>query len=69
MDIKSLEKMESIVNSNRSLSWEGWDVIELIKYPNAMFKKNGCFKDGKWFLKNVFTVSENGWRIPKKYLR
>lgn len=69
MNIKSLEKMESLVDYNRSLSWDGWDVVELIKYPNAMYKKNGCFKEGKWYLKNVFPVKENGWSIPKKYIR
>jgi len=67
--ISSLEKMESVVENNKSLSWDGWDVIELIPSNSAFFKKNGVQKDGSWFIKNTYTVNHDGWRIPKKYVR
>jgi hypothetical protein len=69
MIINSLEKMEAIVSSNRSLSWEGWDVVELVRHPGALFKPNGVFYKGSWHFKNRFSVDRDGWRIPKKYVR
>jgi hypothetical protein len=69
MLINSLEKMEAIVSSNRSLSWDGWDVVELVRSPSAWFKPNGAFVKGSWHFKNVFPAGRDGWRIPKKYMR
>jgi hypothetical protein len=69
MKISSLEKMETIVSKNRALSWEGWNVVELIKLPTAWSKRNGAFVNGSWFIKTTFPVSEDGWSIPNKYVR
>lgn len=69
MIIDKLETMEEIVKNNNSLSWNGWDVVELKKYTTAMFKQNGIYKDGSWYLQNVYTPSRNGWTIPNKYAR
>lgn len=69
MIINSLEKMEAIVSNNRSLLWEGWDVVELVKHPGAWFKPNGVYYKGSWYFKNSFAVDHDGWRIPKKYVR
>lgn len=65
--VTSLEKMESIVSRNKSLSWDGWNVVELIKNPGAVFKPNGAFVKGVWHTKNTFIVNQDGWRIPSKY--
>jgi hypothetical protein len=66
--VKSLEKMEKIVSKNKSLSWDGWNVVELAKNPAAMFKLNGARVEGVWYLKNTFVVNQDGWRIPSKYV-
>ena len=65
--IKSLEKMEKIVSKSKSLSWDGWNVVELIKNPGAMFKPNAARINGVWYIKNIFIVDQDGWRIPSKY--
>jgi hypothetical protein len=65
--VKSLEKMEKIVSRNKSLSWDGWNVVELARNPGAMFKSNGARIKGVWYLKNIFVVDQDGWRIPSKY--
>lgn len=65
--ITSLEKMEKIVSRNKSLSWDGWNVVELIKNPGAIFKPNGARVKGVWYTKNIFIVDQDGWRIPSKY--
>lgn len=67
--IKDLETMEKIVNDNKDLSWDGWDVIEVKPSPSAMFKTNGAFINGKWHIRNVFKYGSKGWEIPGKYVR
>lgn len=69
MLINSLEKMEQIVSSNKSLSWDGWNVVELIKSPSAFFKQNGAFVHGSWYFKKTFSPTRDGWSIPNKYVR
>jgi hypothetical protein len=66
--ITSLETMENVVSKNRSLSWDGWNVIELIKDPKAMFKSSGILVKGIWYIKKIFVVDQDGWRIPSKYV-
>jgi hypothetical protein len=68
VNIKSLEKMEVIVSQNKSLSWDGWNVVELIKVPGAMFKPNGTRINGVWYTKNIFIIEQDGWEIPSKYV-
>lgn len=66
MLIKSLEKMEEIVASNKDLSWDGWDVIKLKPTDNGLMLKNGIRINGKWFTQTRFNLTEQGWEIPNK---
>lgn len=67
--IRDLEQMEKIVARNKTLSWDGWTVIELLPSNSAMFKTNGAFKNGSWYIKNTYPCESNGWKIPHKYVR
>lgn len=69
MLVNSLETMESIVANNKSLKWDGWDVLEIIPSPTAWRKPNGAYIDGKWYTRKRFTLSANGWEIPNKLMR
>jgi hypothetical protein len=69
MMINSLEKMESIVDNNDSLRWDGWDVLTTKKSPTAWMKPEGIYKNGSWYLQQRFIVSEKGWEIPDKFVR
>jgi hypothetical protein len=69
MNIKSLEKMESIVASNKSLLWDGWTVINRWPSESAKTSKDGVFSNGKWYLQKIFPVTKNGWDIPDKFVR
>jgi hypothetical protein len=64
MLIKSLEKMETIVDNNKFLSWDGWTVVELRKSDMAWMKPNAKFINGEWFTANRFDANEDGWNIP-----
>ena len=52
-----------VANLN-NLEWDGWDVVKYTPSHSAQFSVDGCFKNGKWFYKKVFTVTENGWLVP-----
>lgn len=66
MLIKSLEQMEAIVEANKDLSWDGWDVISLSSTDAGFMSKNAIRIKGKWFNKTIYSLTENGWEIPNK---
>ena len=67
MIIKSLETMEKIVNKNKNLLWDGWNVIDLKKSELAKTSPSGIRINGEWYLHKVYVVNRNGWYIPNKY--
>jgi hypothetical protein len=69
MIIKSLETMEKIVSENKTLSWEGWDVVQIFQDPVGWKKPEGVRIKGRWHVKKRFPLSENGWNIPEKMIR
>ena len=69
MNIKSLEQMETIVKSNRSLSWDGWDVVKSDPNPVAWRYPNGKLIKGKWYVQKRFAVTTNGWELPDNLVR
>lgn len=68
MLINSLEKMEKIVENNSSLNWNGWDVVEMTADPVADLKPNALFVNGKWFKTKTYSIGEQGWSIPAKFI-
>jgi hypothetical protein len=69
MLVTSLEKMEEIVESDRSLSWRGWDVVHSVPNPTAWSKPDGAYIKGKWYIQKIFALSTDGWEIPNKFVR
>lgn len=69
MQVTSLEKMETIVAKNRSLSWDGWTVIDTQKNFLGWNKPSGAFIRGGWHTQNRFEPTEQGWNIPGKFVR
>ena len=69
MKISDLSKMESIVNGNPSLKWEGWNVVFLEEDKDANLKKNAAFIDSKWHKRIVFENNGGVWDIPDSILR
>jgi hypothetical protein len=64
MLVNSLGQMEKIVGSSSQLEWEGWDVVKYTPSYNAMFSKDGAYRNGEWYKKKVFPLTENGWSLP-----
>ena len=69
MKISDLNKMESIVNGNPSLKWDGWNVVFLEEDRDANLKKNAAFVDSKWHKRIVFENNGGAWDIPDSILR
>jgi hypothetical protein len=69
MLINSLEKMEEIVKTNKTLAWIGWDVVENTFDPGARFKVEGVRINNKWYTQKRFALSTDGWEIPNKFVR
>lgn len=69
MLIKSLEEMERIVGSDKTLSWRGWDVVHSVPNPTAWSKPDGAYVKGKWYIQKIFALSTEGWEIPNKFVR
>ena len=69
MKINSLEQMETIVENNKSLEWNGWDVVEITKSPTGWMKTNGLFRNGEWHIQKRYDLNSNGWDIPNKFVR
>lgn len=69
MLISSLEQMEKIVSRNKNLRWEGWDV--LFSYPSekARTSKFGARVNDAWHLQRRIPITDQGWHLPKKYVR
>lgn len=66
MFINSLDMMESIVEDNETLSWDGWTVIETNSKKNGMLSEKGAFVRGKWVMRNRYEPGASGWEIPKR---
>ena len=69
MKISDLHKMESIVEGNPSLKWDGWNVVFLEEDKDANLKKNAAFVYSKWHKRIVFENNGGVWDIPDSILR
>jgi len=69
MLIKSLEKMETIVENNKFLSWDGWTVVELRKSAMAWMNPNAKFINNEWYTANRFDADVDGWNIPASLVK
>lgn len=69
MKVTSLEAMESVVSRTKSLRWDGWTVVNLIKTDKARTSKNGVFVNGAWYIQNRYVPTSIGWDIPDRFMR
>jgi hypothetical protein len=68
MKINSLEQMETIVENNKSLLWDGWNVKEITPSPTGWMKPSGVFRKGSWFVQRYYNLKYDGWDIPNKFV-
>jgi hypothetical protein len=68
MIINELEKMEKIVETNKSLSWDGWTVISTYPSEKGRTSPHGVFINSKWHMQSRFEPNRQGWDIPSKFV-
>jgi hypothetical protein len=68
MKITQLEKMEKIVAKNKSLSWNGWDVLHAYPSEKGMTSIYGAYINGKWHITRNFKLGSDGWDLPDKFV-
>ena len=64
MLVNNLQYMEGIVEKRNDLDWIGWDVVKYSKSSEAMFSSDGVFRNGQWYKRKIFPLTENGWNVP-----
>lgn len=69
MLITSLDQMETIVENNKFLSWDGWTVLENRTKENGVMSPEGRYVNGKWIVQKRYEVTADGWEIPNKLVR
>lgn len=57
-----------MVESNISLSWDGWNIVDWKPFKDGFYKRNGMFRDGKWGVAKTYSPGSNGWKVPAKYV-
>jgi hypothetical protein len=60
--------METIVENNKSLEWDGWNVKEVTPSPTGWTKKSGMFRDGNWYSQKNYVLNFDGWDLPSKFV-
>lgn len=68
MKINSLEVMETVVENNKALEWDGWNVREVTPSPTGWTKQNGLFRNGQWNIQKYYNLKFDGWDIPSKFV-
>jgi hypothetical protein len=69
MKITELNQMENIVTKNKSLNWDGWDVIHSYLSDKGRTSKFGKYSNGKWYITRRFVADHSGWEIPDKFVQ
>jgi hypothetical protein len=69
MVIKSLEKMETLVEKAKFLYWDGWTVKSSYPSKKGSTSKYGAYRDGKRHIQRRFEPTEKGWEIPERFFQ
>ena len=70
MKILDYDQADNVVETNRSLYWDGWDIVSWVRNPNGATNIRGMFRDGSWGIAKYFRMNSNGeWAVPDKYVR
>lgn len=62
------DQAHDIVENNKSLYWDGWDILEFKKDNSAEYHPKGVRKNGVWGYVKRYSPNDEGWRLPKKYV-
>lgn len=61
--------MESLVNKNDSLHWQGWNVAFLEEDANAYMDPKAAYHKGKWHKYTLIENIDGYWKIPRNVIK
>jgi len=68
MKVLDYSEAHKIVQANRNLNWDGWDIVSWVRNPNGATNIHGEFRNGRWGVSRRFTMNDDGtWVVPNKY--
>jgi hypothetical protein len=68
MKVLDYEQAHNVVEANRSLYWDGWDIVSWVRNPNGATNIKGKFRNGKWGISRRYSLNSDGtWKVPNKY--
>lgn len=62
------DEAHKVVDSNKNLFWDGWTIVDWKPFKDAIYKKNGMFRNGKWGVAKTYKPEKDGWKVPAKYV-
>lgn len=70
MIVSNQNDAEEIVSKNSSLSWDGWDIIHLVKDDYAEYLHVGFFDKStmQWYRKTIYQCIDQGWDLPESVM-
>ena len=71
MKYKTLDYDEAhkIVEGNRFLRWDGWDIVTWRKDASGFMDTRGKFNRGAWGIEFRYPVRDDGtWKVPFAYV-
>lgn len=60
----------AVVEQNRFLSWDGYDIVTRRKSPNGFSDKRGRFVNNEWWIEFRYPLRNDGsWKVPDIYAK
>jgi hypothetical protein len=67
-NVADYDTAHKIVEDNKFLEWDGYDITTWRKNPGALMDRRGAFRDGAWGLLYRYPLQDDGtWNIPEIY--
>lgn len=63
------DQAHSVVQNNKFLHWDGWDIVDFKADASAEFDKRGVRYNSRWGFEKRFVPDQDGWKVPKRYVR
>jgi len=67
--VNNYEQADSIVSKNKSLRWDGWDIVQFKADASAEYDKRGVRYNNKWGFEKRYSPDREGWRVPDGFIR
>lgn len=71
LDIKSAHRVvREQQQAGNDVVWDGWDIVFYRPAPQAVYSKDGVWRNGQWSFENRVTVNSEGmWKIDPRNIR